>query len=155
MRYLKKFGFLKGLAEGLHIDGKTPESRVILSMIDLFEEMTDALSEMKNAQDAQRQDFIHIKQDMERLGRSVDELDEFLKAFSKNFSHILDSLPDDKPVSHEDEETFYEVKCPQCGEEITLNEDMLGQGSIRCPKCKGLLEFDLDGQEPEGDHEHT
>ena len=154
MRYLKKFGFLKGLAEGLHIDGQNPESRVILSMIDLFEEITDTLSELKNAQDGLRQELTDMRRDMERLEGSMDDMDEFLKAFSKNFSNILDSLPDDKPALHEDEETFYEVKCPKCGEEITLTEDMLGHGSIRCPKCKGLLEFDLDGHSPDDDRDN-
>jgi len=155
MHYLKKFGFLKGLAEGLHIDGQAPEGRIILSMIDLFEDMTDALAEMKNAQDDLRREFTDVKRDVEHLGESVDELDEFLKAFSKSFSSLLDNLPEEKPDVHEPEETFYEVKCPKCGEEITLNEAMLGQGSIRCPKCKGLLEFDLSCHDPGSDHDHS
>jgi len=149
MRYLKKFGFLKGLAEGLQIDEQTPEGRVILSMIDLFEEMTDALSEMKNTQDGLRQELHDVVRDVERLEDSVDDLDEFLKDFSENFSQMLDATPnEDKYAKKDDEEIYYEVKCPKCGEEITLSEDMLGQGSIRCPKCKGVLEFDLDSNDP-------
>ena len=146
MRYLKKFGFLKGLAEGLQIDEQTSEGRVIMAMIDLFEEMTDALADLKNAQDGLRQELHDVGRDVERIEDSVDDLDSFLKDFSENFSQVLESLPDDdKSAGKEDEEIFYEVKCPKCGEEITLNEDMLCQGSIRCPKCKGVLEFDLDG----------
>ena len=151
MRYLKKFGFLKGLAEGLRIDEQAPEGRVILAMIDLFEEITDTLSDLSNSHDGLRQEVGEVARELERLEDSVNDLDEFLKDFSKNFSQMLNSLPDDKPSSGDDEETFYEVKCPKCGEEITLNEDMLSEGSIRCPKCKGLLEFDLSFTEPDGD----
>ena len=145
MRYLKKFGFLKGLAEGLQLDEQTPEGRVIVSMIDLFEEMADALSEIKNTQDGLARDLQDVVRDVERLEDSVDDLDDFLKDFGENFSQVLNALPDDdKDGGKENEETYYEVKCPKCGEEITLGEDALGQGSIRCPKCKGVLEFDLD-----------
>ena len=43
---------------------------------------------------------------------------------------------------------LYEVKCPTCGEEITIDEQMLDEGSTVCPNCGEELEFDLDG-EPE------
>ena len=155
MNYLKKFGFLKGLAEGLQLDEQTPEGRVIVSMIDLFEEMTDALSEMKNTQDSLRHELQDVVHDVERLEDSVDDLDDFLKDFGENFSQVLNALPDDEKESgKENEEIFYEVKCPKCGEEITLGEDVLGQGSIRCPKCKGVLEFDLDNQGAGFDRTH-
>ena len=154
MRYLKKFGFLKGLAEGLQIDDQTPEGRVIISMIDLFEEMTDALSEFKNTQDAFRREIQDVVRDIERLEDSVDDLDSFLKDFSENFSQVINALPDEDKsgAKKDDEEIYYEVKCPKCGEEITLGEEVLGQGSIRCPKCKGVLEFDLNGSDPQGGH---
>ena len=155
MKYLKKFGFLKGLAEGLQIDEQTPEGRVMISMIDLFEEMTDALSELKNAQDAQNRELRDVVRDVERLEDSVDDLDDFLKDFGENFSQVLNTLPEkEDTTSKENDELFYEVKCPKCGEEITLSEEMLGQGSIRCPKCRGVLEFDLENHEKNNDHKH-
>ena len=38
--------------------------------------------------------------------------------------------------------------CPQCGKTLTVYEDDLDFGSIRCPECDAELEFDLD-HEPE------
>jgi len=151
MQYLKKFGFLKGLTEGLRIDEQTPEGRVLLAMVDLLEELTDALSDMNNSHGGMRQELQDVVRDVERLEDSVDNLDDFLKDFSEDFSHLIRSLPDDisdetfetKLDTEEDDGIFYEVKCPKCSEEITLNEDMLGEGSIHCPQCGGLMEFDL------------
>ena len=42
------------------------------------------------------------------------------------------------------DEQEYEVTCPQCGEVVTLFEDDLDFGSIRCPSCDAELEFDFD-----------
>ena len=42
------------------------------------------------------------------------------------------------------DEIEYEVTCPQCGKTLTVYEDDLDFGSIRCPECDAELEFDLD-----------
>ena len=48
---------------------------------------------------------------------------------------------------------LYDVTCPNCGEEITLDEELLRQGSIVCPDCGELLEFDMseDGEGEDGE----
>lgn len=42
---------------------------------------------------------------------------------------------------------MYDVTCPVCGTEITLDEEMLAEGSIDCPGCGETLEFDLQDEE--------
>ena len=39
---------------------------------------------------------------------------------------------------------IYETTCPTCGDTIYINGAMLEEGSINCPNCDELLEFDLD-----------
>ena len=36
------------------------------------------------------------------------------------------------------------VTCPSCGDTICITEAMLDEGSINCPGCGELLEFDFD-----------
>ena len=50
---------------------------------------------------------------------------------------------------------LYDVICPSCGEEITLDEELLRQGSTVCPICGELLEFDMseEGGEDETEDE--
>ena len=44
----------------------------------------------------------------------------------------------------EDDDELYEVTCPTCGDTILIDEGMIEEGSINCPNCNELLEFDVD-----------
>ena len=67
--------------------------------------------------------------------------------------HHYDDCCDDDDDEDDDEELFddddelYEVTCPTCHDTICLNEAMIEDGSITCPNCGELLEFDLDDED--------
>ena len=42
-----------------------------------------------------------------------------------------------------DDEELYECVCPTCGDTICLGENIIEEGSIDCPNCGELLEFDF------------
>ena len=44
-----------------------------------------------------------------------------------------------------EDEVFYEVTCPTCGETVCVSEEILLDGGIECPNCSENLEFDLNG----------
>ena len=44
----------------------------------------------------------------------------------------------------EDDDELYEITCPSCHDSILIDEGMLEEGSINCPNCNELLEFDYD-----------
>ena len=44
----------------------------------------------------------------------------------------------------EDDDELYEITCPTCGDTILLDEGMIEEGSMNCPNCNELLEFDYD-----------
>jgi hypothetical protein len=50
----------------------------------------------------------------------------------------------------EDEE-LYEVVCPTCNDSIYLTDKMLKEGSINCPGCGELLEFDMSDDDEEAE----
>ena len=45
----------------------------------------------------------------------------------------------------------YDVTCPSCGEEFSVDENTLIEGSVNCPKCNELLTFDFDEDDEEDD----
>ena len=48
-----------------------------------------------------------------------------------------------------DDEDFFEVECPNCGEELVVDEDVLDAGTIQCPNCEQVFALDLTDEEEE------
>lgn len=44
-------------------------------------------------------------------------------------------------------QTLYEVTCPACENVITIDESTLSKGSIQCPGCGGILEFEFHSED--------
>ena len=40
-------------------------------------------------------------------------------------------------------------ECPNCGEQITFEDDVLEEGSIYCPACGAVLEFEMTDPDEE------
>ena len=95
------------------------------------------------------------------LADSIDDIGEDM-AYLEDL--CLDDMDEDDEDDYDDlddcdgecsgccgcgDEIEYEVTCPQCGEVITLLEDDLDFGAIRCPSCDAELEFDFDDDEDE------
>ncbi len=139
----EKVAYLKGLAEGLGIKDSTNEGKLMLAVIDVLDSMADDI-EAVEAHAAGLSDCINdISEDMEYLEdlclADYDEDEENCDAddgeYEESCSGCCGSCGDDQE---------YEVTCPKCGETITVYEEDLDFGSIRCPKCDSELEFDLD-----------
>ena len=67
-----------------------------------------------------------LYEDAEEAGDGEDDPSELLPLDKLDYNGVL-----------------YDVICPSCGEEITIDEELLQAGSIVCPNCGELLEFDL------------
>ena len=78
--------------------------------------------------------FEQIADEMAENGLRVDEIDRDLGDLEKYVLTGDTDVPDE----------LYEVICPKCGEDITINGEVLDKGSIICPTCGAQLEFDVD-----------
>ena len=144
MTVSEKVAYLKGLADGLGIKDSTNEGKLMLAVIDVLEAMADDIE----AVDAHAKDLSDsisdISEDMEYLeDLCIGDMDDDDEDYDE-----IDDDDDDADVctgccgSCGDEQE-YEVTCPKCGETITVYEEDLDFGSIRCPKCDAALEFDM------------
>ena len=144
MTVSEKVAYLKGLADGLGIKDSTNEGKLMLAVIDVLEAMADDIE----AVDAHAKDLSDsisdISEDMEYLeDLCIGDMDDDDEDYDE-----IDDDDDDADVctgccgSCGDEQE-YEVTCPKCGETITVYEEDLDFGSIRCPKCDDELEFDM------------
>ena len=130
MSNLEKVSYIRGLAEGLELDGSKKEVKVLNAVIDLLDDMAKSMARTEEALNETRD--------------QLDEVDEDLGLLEDDFygDEALDDEDDD-----DEEECYYEVTCPNCNETICLSEDIICYGQIECPNCGKLLEFDLDDDE--------
>lgn len=128
MDICEKVAYLKGLTEGLGIDGGTKEGKVLLAIIDALDEMTNEICE---------------------IGDCCEEIIEQVDAIDEDLSAVEDLLYGDDECDCDcdecdDDDDLYEVECPNCHDIIYLDEDMLAEEGMKCPNCGTDLEFDFD-----------
>ena len=151
MKLTEKMSYLQGLLEGLEIDKSTKEGKALVQMAEVMSEMVmyvedlqsqvDELTELCDILDQDLgavEDDLYEDEDFECGGDcgSCDEDDGDWDAY--------DWDEDDEFDFDEDDDELYEITCPTCGDTILLDEGMIEEGSMNCPNCNELLEFDYD-----------
>ena len=81
----------------------------------------------------------------------IDELKRLARPYEDEDDEDYEDDFGDEDEFDFGDETLYEVKCPTCGEVITIDEEMLDEGSTKCPNCGEELEFDMDEDEESDD----
>ena len=125
MSMMESVSYLKGLAEGLGIDDTTKEGKLLSAIVDVLDNMAAEIAEIEETADEQAE--------------LLDIIDEDLGNLEEDFY----GAEEDEDDCGDDD--LYEVTCPNCGDQIYLDEDMLLEGDTVCPNCGQALEFDFDG----------
>lgn len=131
MTISEKISYIKGLAEGLALEGDTKEGKVLLAIIDLLDDMVDEIDAIDEA--------------CAEIGEQLDAVDEDLSLLEDDFYYDEDE--DDEDYDDEDEyfdDDVYEVQCPNCEDIIYLDESMLEEEEMVCPNCGTHLEFEFE-----------
>ena len=140
MTVTEKVSYLKGLAEGLGIDETEKNGKIIKAIIDVLDDMAFTVADLEDGFD--------------ELVEQVDAIDEDLGSLEDDFYEDEDDYDDEDEDEELDEDELYEVTCPSCGDTICVTEDMLDEGSVNCPNCGELLEFDFEDDDCGCDHDH-
>ncbi|MBQ9087136.1 MAG: hypothetical protein IJY47_08140 [Clostridia bacterium] len=120
MTLTEKASYLKGMADGMELDQKSKEGKLIGALIDLVSEMAEEIAEMA--------------EDMETLNDYVEELDEDLGG-------VEELLYDDEcDCCDEDDELECDGNCDCCDEDCELNEEDYFE--VECPSCGDTICFD-------------
>ena len=135
MKITEKASYIKGLVDGLELDPKDKQTRVLKALVDLVNEMAEEVCDLEQCYDD--------------VCDQIDALDEDLAG-------VEDLLYDEDENDNDecelcggcgDDDAVYEVTCPTCNTTIGLNEDDLSDGGMTCPNCGEILEFDYDEDE--------
>ncbi len=147
MTLSEKSAYLKGLMDGLKLDTEKDEGKMIAAIVDMLSDVAETVSDLEDVVDT-------ISDELDCIEEDLDNIDDYLldEEDEDDYEDYDDEDEEDDEYDEAydfgDDEVLYEVKCPTCGEEITIDEQMLDEGSTVCPNCGEELEFDLDG-EPE------
>lgn len=121
MEYItEKVAYLKGLCDGLGLDETTKEGKVLSKVVEVLEDITDALSGLKDA---------------------YNDLEDYVELIDEDLMEVEDDMYDLDLLEDDD---FYEVECPNCGEDFITDFDEMEEYDfeVECPNCGYLVEID-------------
>ena len=126
MEILEKVAYMKGLAEGLGLDTKTKEGKILSVMIDILDDIALELEDLYENQ-------VELEEGLDAVSDDLNDVETYLYEMDGEYDEDED----------EDEDEVYETTCPVCEEEIFFDETILADGGVKCPNCGEKLEFDL------------
>ena len=142
MKLTEKMSYLQGLLDGLDIDNSTKEGKALIQMADVMNELVAYVEDLQSQVDELTELCDILDQD---LGEIEDDFYEDMDDCDfDDCDDCFDEDEDDEDYDFDDDDELYEITCPSCGDTILIDEGMIEEGSINCPNCDELLEFDCD-----------
>ncbi|MBO8125872.1 MAG: hypothetical protein H0Z38_01405 [Firmicutes bacterium] len=126
----EKVAYLRGLIEGSDFTGGDEKARSVwTAVLDVLEELTE---------------------DVEALDMDQAELENYVDAIDDDLSYLEDVFYDDE----EEDEATVEIECPECGEIVCFDEDLLYEDDVEvtCYNC-GAVVYTTDDEEYVEDEE--
>jgi len=133
----EKVAYLQGLTNGMDINSDTREGRLLINVVDVLEDIAEAVEGVRLQQN-----------DLEQF---VETIDEDLTVLEDEYYDIDIETVDAHGAEYGDEDgiDFVEVECPSCHEMVHFEEELLldDEGiEVSCPNCGGVVydsEFDI------------
>lgn len=138
MKLTEKMSYLQGLLDGLEIDKSTKEGKALTQMSEVMAELVLYVEDLQSQVDELTELCDILDQDLGQVEDDIYDEDDDCEECDDCF----DDEDDDFEFDEDDE--LYEITCPSCGDTILIDEGMIEEGSINCPNCNELLEFDCD-----------
>lgn len=157
MTIVEKAAYLKGLAEGLDIENASKEGKLWGVLCELISDMAHEIEDLQESNLDHAGALDDISEELSYLEELVCDLDtpeDFCDDCEDGDCSKCKFCGDDDDDDDDDDELeydgiIYDVTCPVCGIDISFDEETLEEGSIVCPQCGELLEFDLDAEDEE------
>lgn len=139
MTISEKVAYIQGLFDGLKLDTeKSGEARILSEVLDVLREVGQQLDGMDAAMD-------QFDQELDILEDTVSELEEA----------VFEDEEEDREdgFGGEDEEDFFEIPCPTCGEDLVVDDEALAAGVVDCPVCGGKFALSFEDEDDGSEEE--
>ena len=136
----EKVAYLKGLAEGMGVED-AGQGKLFKVIIDILEDLSLEVEDTKDA-------LLDLSDGVEEIHDDLAELEEeFYDCVCEGCGApppppFFPFAGDEDEEDEEEDDIFYSVKCPGCGAELTVDEDIVEEGDFECPECGEVIDFD-------------
>ena len=135
----EKASYIKGMLEGLDLDKEKKENKILISVVELLEEMADSILDLENRVDDIDDQTEDILDKFENISCSTCECEDEDKHGHHNCHGCSESDSSD--------DFYYEIQCPACSTTICLSETAVLEKDINCPNCGQEIEIDLENSD--------
>lgn len=128
-----KMSYLRGMIDGMELDlTTTKEGKVLAQLLEVMQETVLYVTDLQDQVD-----------ELTELCESLDEdLGDVEAEIFGEDEYEAEEEADDLDYDEDDDEDLYEAVCPNCHNTIVLADSVLDEGTMHCPCCNELLEFD-------------
>ncbi len=134
MTSAEKVAYLKGLMEGMELNQESGEGKLFAIIAEILGEMAEDIEDIES-------DLYDLSEDVDAISDDLSDVEDMVCGENED--------EDDLEDEDDGEPQFFEVTCPACEKTITVDEDVIELGSIQCPNCGEMMEFDFDGGDEE------
>ena len=140
----EKVAYLKGLAEGLRLDGETDQGKLLLAMIDAMDAFAAEVEE-------QEAELAELREYVEEIDSDVGDLEE---AFLSVDDEDEDDDFEDEDDEDDDDDELIEYECPHCGTVIFFDGEAFDMEEEHlCPNCHRSVSEEDENEAQEDDEE--
>ena len=122
MTISEKVAYIRGLYDGLGLDAeKSGEARILSEVLDVLRQIGGQIDGTETS-----------------LDRLFDELDDLRDSVADLENAVFDG---------DEDEDFFEIPCPTCGEDLTVDDEALAAGVVDCPACGGKFALSFEDED--------
>ncbi len=148
MTITEKVAYIQGLFDGMGLDkSEEPQAKVLSEVLDVLKEVGEEIDMLDATLDEHGKEFDGVEDALNDLTVGLTELEDEVYGVDDDD----DDEDEDDEEEDDDSEDFFEVECPNCGEELTIDDEVLAAGSIDCPNCGQTFALSFDEDEESGD----
>ena len=125
MTVSEKVAYIRGLYDGLGLDASASgEARILSEVLDVLRQVGCQMDGMDAS-----------------TGRLFDELDDLRDSVADLENAVFDEDDGDE------DEDFFEIPCPTCGEDLMVDDEALAAGVVDCPACGGKFALSFEDED--------
>lgn len=133
----ERASYIKGLCDGMEIDKASKEGKVIAALTELVSDMAVAIEEMD-------EELCELREYIEEIDEDLGDVEEVLCDDEDcDCDGNCCECDEDCDYCDCDEDEYFEVECPSCGETVCFDESVDPEELV-CPACGEKFECIVD-----------